>query len=376
MSRPSKRKQKKAIRERKRRKEIYDIGEAIAAVERELLMSMKRNLEHHKVEEIEEDMQWTAWQAEQMNALAEEKKKHRNRFHKAFQDIRDRVKALLLQCDEDGQLDQEEEILEAVERGAHLERSKTSDVGFFRTNDRKLEELISAVDDDMLKAQTSVLRQADDIYRRVIYKAHVYANTGAGTYEKAVDMAVKDFAANGIQCIVYKNGSRHTMEDYCKMAIQTASKRAYLAAEGRKRQEWGIHTVIMNRRVDACPQCMPFQGKILIDDVWSGGHPGDGPFPLLSSAIAQGLYHPRCKDTHTTYFPGLTKPPENRVKRSELRAAEEAEQEEISNANDLRNQKKWQRLADLALDDENRMEYQAKADEYAARIKDNQKGAS
>ena len=41
--------------------------------------------------------------------------------------------------------------------------------------------------------------------------------------------------------------------------------------------------------------CAPFVGKVLIDDVWSGGRP-DGKHMLMSTAIAKGLYHPRCKD--------------------------------------------------------------------------------
>lgn len=54
----------------------------------------------------------------------------------------------------------------------------------------------------------------------------------------------------------------------------------------------GISTVIMNKRANACPKCLPFVGKVLIDDVWSGGDASDGNYPLMSSAIAAGLYHP------------------------------------------------------------------------------------
>ena len=118
----------------------------------------------------------------------------------------------------------------------------------------------------MEKAEVAVLRMADDQYRRVIYNAQVYANTGAGTYEKAVDMATKDFLSAGLNCIEYKNGARHTLADYADMAIRTASKRAYLQGEGEKRQEWGIHTVIVNKRGNPCPKCLPFCGKVLIDD--------------------------------------------------------------------------------------------------------------
>lgn len=62
--------------------------------------------------------------------------------------------------------------------------------------------------------------------------------------------------------------------------------------------------MIVNKRGNPCPKCLPFCGKVLIDDVWSGGKKSDGPYPLMSTAIEYGLYHPRCRDSHTTYFPG------------------------------------------------------------------------
>lgn len=159
--------------------------------------------------------------------------------------------------------------------------------------------------------------------------AQVYANTGAGTYEKAVDMATKDFLRAGLNCIEYANGSRHTIADYADMAIRTASKRAYLQGEGQMRQGWGLHLVIINKRGKGCPcpLCVPFVGKIMIDDVWSGGSRKDGKYPLMSSAVAAGLYHPRCRDSHTTYFPGITKvdPKYNKQELSDLEA--QAQQE-------------------------------------------------
>ena len=101
-------------------------------------------------------------------------------------------------------------------------------------------------------------------------------------------MATKDFLAAGLNCVEYKNGARHTLSDYIDMAIRTASKRAYLQGEGAMRKEWGIHTVIVNKRGNPCPKCLPFCGKVLIDDVWSGGSSKDGKYPLMSHAIKKG----------------------------------------------------------------------------------------
>ena len=86
---------------------------------------------------------------------------------------------------------------------------------------------------DMQSAETAVLRMANDQYRKVIFNAQVYANSGAGTYEKAVDMATKDFLSAGLNCVQYANGARHTLADYADMAIRTASKRAYCREKAR-----------------------------------------------------------------------------------------------------------------------------------------------
>ena len=211
-----------------------------------------------------------------------------------------------------------------------------------------------------------MLRMSNDRYRQVIFNAQLYANMGAGTYEKAVDMATKDFLRAGINCVEYKNGSRHTVEDYTDMAIRTAGKRAYLTGEGEKRKEWGISTVIMNKRGNPCAKCLPFVGKVLIDDVWSGGKQEDGPYQLMSEAIAQGLYHPRCKDSHTTYFPELDNGDDTPTKEEKKEVIDNYNQEQKANyckteANKL------DRMAKYSLDPDNKRMYQARADEWTDR---------
>lgn len=90
------------------------------------------------------------------------------------------------------------------------------------------------------------------------------------------------------------------------MAIRTANKRAYLRGEGEKRHEFGITTVVVNSRQGGCPDCAPYIGRVFIDDVYSGGSAKDGDYPLLSEAISGGLFHPRCKDSTSTYYEGIT----------------------------------------------------------------------
>lgn len=350
----------------------YDLGEAFAAIENELIAAIMRNINRHKSWEKKENKEWTMWQVEQLKELEKFKKENQAKYPQVFKNLNWKIEELLRMAEEEGQMDQEAEILQAIKDGftvREVEPGATAE--FFKLNSRKLEALIQATNNDMQKAETAVLRMAEDQYRKIIYNAQVYANTGAGTYEKAVDMATRDFLEAGLNCIEYKNGSRHTLSDYADMAIRTASKRAYLQGEGVKRQEWGISTVIINKRGDnPCPKCLPFVGKVMIDDVWSNG-PKDGKspvtgkqYPLISSAIAAGLYHPRCRDSHTTYFEGISTPPEGRFKKKELNDLVKKNRQEAKRQYAERQVEKYDRLARYSLDPENQKNYRAKEEEW------------
>ena len=296
----------------------YDLAEAFQRIENELIASMIRNMDRHRAEETAEGYNWSMWQAEQLKALEKYKCKNWKKYQKQFKSINSQIEQLIRQARLKGGVKQELKILQAIRKGWRTHgRNGTPahdamTAEFFKLNDRKLDALVEATMHDMEAAETAVLRKANDDYRKAIFNAQVYANTGAGTYEKAVDMATKDMLSRGLNCVMYANGARHTLADYADMAIRTASKRAYLQGEGEKRQEWGIATVIMAKRGNPCPKCLSFVGKVLIDDVWSGGSkdgvdPETGKrYPLMSYAISKGLYHPRCKDSHTTYFPGIS----------------------------------------------------------------------
>lgn len=295
----------------------YDIGKAFEEIEDNLIDSMVRNLRRHKVEETKLGFEWSQWQVAQLQSLEDYRKRNQAKFPKQFDHINQQIRQVMKSSYNDGATKQERKILQAIKRGFKLNGtnapniSKTTEITaeFFKTNDNKLNALIQATTHDMAKAETAVLRMVNDQYRKTIFNAQVYANTGAGTYEQAVDMATKDFLSAGINCIEYRNGRRVNVRSYAEMALRTASKRAYLQGEGDKRKEWGVHTVILNKRSNPCPLCAPFVGKVFIDDVWSGGTADEAKekgYPLLSDAIAQGLYHPNCRDSHTTYFEDIS----------------------------------------------------------------------
>lgn len=349
----------------------YDVGAAFEAIEDELMASMIRNMKRHKVEEIGDAKQWSMWQAEMLHSLEKYRHDNQKKFGKQFQAINSKITGLIQAAKIEGGMMQETKILDAIRKGFPAKRAvRGGTAEFFKVNDRKLNALIEATQNDMQSAEAAVLRMANDQYRKIIFNAQMYANSGAGTYEKAVDMATKDFLSAGLNCIQYANGARHTIADYADMAIRTASKRAYLQGEGQKRQEWGICTVIMNKRGSPCPKCLPFVGKVLIDDVWSGGpKSGKSPvtgirYPLMSSAIAAGLYHPRCQDHHSTYFEGISEPPDDKYTRDELNDLADQARQEAKQQYAARQEKRFGRLAEYSLDQENQKRYELKRKEW------------
>lgn len=352
----------------------YDIEKAFRAIEDELIASMMRNLDNHRAEEIEMGFNWTQWQVEQIKALERYKAENKKKFTKQFSNINGSIDAMIFAARQAGGTEQEQKILRAIKKGLKASKvSQGAEGAFFKLNTRKLDALIKATKADFAKAEHSMLRMSEDKYRQIIFNAQVYANTGAGTYEKAVDMATRDFLKAGINCIEYANGSRHTVKDYARMAIQTASKRAYLTGEGEMRQSWGISTVIMNKRANACPKCLQFVGKVLIDDVWSGGKASDGPYPLMSSAIAAGLYHPNCKDVHTTYFPELDEEPDSKFTKEELEQVKEDYKQNQKRQYAGRMVEQFDRLSKYSLDPDNKKVYAARKEQWENVVANGQK---
>lgn len=349
----------------------YDVGKAFAAIENELLDSMMRNMKRHRVEETKEGFQWEQWQAKQLAGLEEYRRKHKGKLEERYEAINSKMRMAILQANAQGKMAQEKKILEAIRKGAKLHRATDKLQGeFFRVNDRKMNALLDAVESDMKRAESAILRMHDDKTRRAIFNAQVYANSGAGTYEKAVDMAVKDYASAGINCVRYKDGKQVNIKFYARMALKTAGLRAYLTGEGAKRQEWGIHTVIINKRGNPCPLCLPWVGKVMIDDVWSGGTAAEAKkmgYPLISQAMDAGLYHPNCRDSHTTYFPGISTPPDRKWKKSELAAVEKNVKQEARRQYAERQEEKFDRLERCAMDPENKRVYAARREEWRER---------
>ena len=339
----------------------YDIKSIMEEIEQDLIVRMKRTLWSHKEDEKAKGFDWPQWQALKLKQFQEYREANKELFDKKTKPLNKYLYKHIKKQFKEGAAKTNKE---AIKAGFIKKEDSQLGGSFFGLNHRKLDALIKSTKNDMNDVKYATLRMANDQYRQIIYKAQVYANTGAGTLKQAIDMASKDFLSRGFNCIKYKDGSKHNIADYCDMAIRTANKRANLMGEGEMRKKLGNPLVYISKHGGACDKCTPWEGRVYIDDVWSDGTEEDGKYPLLSVAIEGGLFHPRCQHGCSTYYGGINDEPE------EVKKAKHNHNENDKYTQYLQQrQKQYERLALGSLFLENVTKYQDKANELKNKIK-------
>ena len=353
----------------------YDITSVFEDIELSLIKSMRANMKRHIKEEYDEGINWSQWQAEMLAGLSQYRAENKEVLKDYMGRINAEIDAAIREAYATGESEQEIELLKAIKKGYQAPKTgkrATTQGAFFRNNQNKLNALIYAVDGDMDKAETAMLRMVDDVYRQTLFKAQMFYNTGAGNMWQCVDMATKDFLSAGINCIEYKNGARVNIVSYSEMALRTANKRANLMGQAMTREKYGVHTVKVNARGIACPMCLQWLDKVYIDNVYGGGTAEESAksgYPLLSTAVEGGLYHPNCKDSCSTYYEGISREPKE--------ITEEQKQETLRRYNleqkqryYERNYKRNMRLGNGCLDAGNAQMYFKRANQYKSKLID------
>lgn len=302
-----------------------DIAAIFETLERRLIASLKRNLQRHRDWEKQEGFNWSAWQAEKLKN-AEAFRRQNKQIMDEYTDQIDVETRLLMEEQFREGYEHEEQVL--AETGIPANPTMRS---FFGVNARRVDSLI----DDMLhvesKAESAALRMMDDVYRTTVAKAAAEMAVGSVTFQQAADNATRELLRTGINCIEYADGRRVNIADYVQMALRTAATRSYLQGEAKKREELGIDTVLVSQYGACSETCLPWQGDVYIDDVYgsfsdetaerSGGDKLPGKtlkygksrngnwYPLLSEAIRNGLFHPNCRHTLSTWIEGVSRRP-------------------------------------------------------------------
>ncbi|MCR0301463.1 phage minor capsid protein [[Clostridium] innocuum] len=298
----------------KKEKDPYALRDLFAEMELELMASLRRNFINHKMEEQARGFSWEMWQKAKLRNLQEFRKETTSVIYRFRKRISTAIEQVLRNHFSVGVRKADIKLPQDGVNTGKLGEEPPHESQFFGMNRKKLDALIKSTKNDFEDVQQAVYRKMDDVYRQTIFKTEFQLSSGAISLGKAIDKATEDFLAKGIDCIVYSNGRHVNIADYAEMALRTASHRATLLGEGSKRDELGVHLVFVSAHANACKLCLPWQGQILIDDVFS--HPSKeyiarykDRYKLLSDAIKAGLLHPNCRHTLATYFEGVTRLP-------------------------------------------------------------------
>ena len=279
-------------------------------IEQRLVQSLRRNLSRHKEEEEQEEKQWSAWQAEKLRSLEKFRRENAAIMAEYTEQIDQETRQIM-----------EEEFSQGVNSvdvppAVPVEDAPAEiqpEPQFFGVDTTKVDKLIEDLTTLEKNAETAALRLTDDVYRQTVNRVQLAMSTGSMTLQQAIDIAVKDFLAQGINCIVYRDGRRVNIADYVRMALRTTATRAALQGKSAKFKALGYDTVQVSSYGMCSKTCEPWQGRIYIEDTfsdWDGevqeypdgilwgksGYCGKW-FPLLSSAIEKGLFHPNCRHT-------------------------------------------------------------------------------
>ena len=337
-----------------------EIARIYREMELMLIDSMKRNLGLHLAEEAETGLDYPQWQAIKLRELRKYQEQNSEIISGKLNRLPEEVAKQLRDELNQGYESEITRFRSVIGKGRYKEAVAMSD-SFFKINTRKVDALIEEVNGSLYKANHAALRMANDVYRDVIFKSGMFVSHGVMTEQQAYDMAMKDFLNRGLNCIEYKDGRRVNIADYTSMAVRTANQRAYMMGEGEFRKEIGNPLVIISRHNTSCELCAPFQNKVLIDDVYSGGTQDDGDYMLMSEAMDKGLFHPRCRHGLSTYYPEIDEIDREYDDYTEHDITDYGEHNQAYAENMIQ---KYKRLSHGSLDPKNVSKYEAKLREW------------
>jgi hypothetical protein len=390
----------------------YSIRDIFEDMAMGLIANMKRNLSRHQTAEEEEGFKWEQWQAAKLRNLTAYRRRNRLLIKAAGDKVDQLVDTVVTESFDagyNGNPSLWDKLINLVLKPFGRRRvplqgevivppniksvipptvpdlvtgepkpmpweqlpPEPSEEDFFHINEKKLDALRDGIKKDLRKATGAAYRQMEDVYRQVIYKASHYTAAGVKTIDQAVDMATKDFLDRGIDCITYADGRRVNIASYAEMALRTVSQRATFLGEGKKRDEWGVYTVVMSAHANCSPWCLPYQGTVMIDDVYtsltaerSAQMSKDTGYVLLSTAFRNNAFHPACRHTLATFFPGVSVLP---VKPEPEKAAAtyEAEQRQRYMERQIR---QYKRREVGSLDPGNQAKASSKVNEWQGRL--------
>lgn len=192
-------------------------------------------------------------------------------------------------------------------------------------------------------------------------------NENAENLPEEIDRVQQPFLERGIAGKRTADGKEKNIVSEAEFIMRDQSQKTILEAEGERAKEYGLNPLVqISAHPSSCELCSPWQGRVLIDDVYQNGQP-DGKHELLSTAINAGLYHYNCRHNHISYVEGKDKPSlferdRDTAERTAKRYA--IEQQQRYNERNIRD---WKKKQEGLLTEQEKLRAKQKLGEWNAR---------
>lgn len=123
-------------------------------------------------------------------------------------------------------------------------------------------------------------------------------NPRADNIDEEIDRAQLLYLQKGIPGAYDSNGTEKEISGQGEFVVRQTAHETMLSAEGERANEYGTGLIQISSHPSSCPLCLPWQGRILVNDLFAGATP-DGKHELASVAKAAGLWHYNCYDKET-----------------------------------------------------------------------------
>lgn len=165
---------------------------------------------------------------------------------------------------------------------------------------------------------SSILRQSDDLIRRMVGIETTDVISGVLTRTEATKQLLGDFIKQGGWNFQDASGRNWSAESYADMAMRTATARTQIAGHIDAMTANGIDFAVVQPGARPCSICDGWARKILTlngeagtytaYDYMTGGETTVTADASLETARQAGFQHPNCRCTLRAYITGVTDP--------------------------------------------------------------------
>jgi len=165
--------------------------------------------------------------------------------------------------------------------------------GFGTLHQEAIHVLAESTYSRLVGVDLTIGRQVDDLFRALQLEYTQSTVLGIDSVDTAARRMRKDLASRGVTGFIDRAGRQWNMASYARMSVHHATMQSFRSGTVNRLLEHGYDLLVVSQHLEACPKCIPWEGRTLSI---TGETPG---YPTLEEARAAGLEHVGCRHSLT-----------------------------------------------------------------------------